>query len=264
MKDLPDPIQKQLKLQIHQAAKAGEYETVVRGERRPNYLISSLVGPADFFEPANFTSKNVVARSGLSLINNILNFGGWIGNSIINLAYVMGSGINWFERKTGIDLTALSISAQSAGPSARVPSGFAYALGRWSAWAQRIFPSTRLRSHIRAMKSPVEGKIVATKGTGRVPQSWADEVAQLANKGSKTAGQTATRLRFLHPESSMSKASFEYWSGQRTKAIINSLKPGGKEAPLIRKGDLIMQGNTRMRVLLERGVDIDLLPFVPY
>ncbi len=98
-----------------------------------------------------------------------------------------------------------------------------------------------------------------TKGVSKVPQSWSDEIAELTSKTSKGASQSPTKLKFLHPESSMSRSNLNFWSKQSTEAIVESLKPSA-ESPLRLKGNLIMQGNTRMHVLLKRGFNIDTLP----
>jgi hypothetical protein len=57
-----------------------------------------------------------------------------------------------------------------------------------------------------------------------------------------------------------SRYSTQYWRGKSTKEIVDSLKPGAAE-PLITKPDgRIMDGNARIRVLEERGFDINSLP----
>ena len=73
-------------------------------------------------------------------------------------------------------------------------------------------------------------------------------------------------LRILHPRASMSPSSLKYWSGQTTEKIVESLSPGGGPGlPLSVKIDgTVMQGNTRLSVLLDRGFDINSLPRVPY
>jgi hypothetical protein len=76
-------------------------------------------------------------------------------------------------------------------------------------------------------------------------------------------------LRRLHPDSTyendrVAKDSLEHWRRQPTDKIIESLKPG-TDTPLIVKPDgTIMQGNTRIKVLQERGYDVGSLPRLPH
>ena len=55
--------------------------------------------------------------------------------------------------------------------------------------------------------------------------------------------------------------SYEYWNSKSTEEIIESLKPGSPDEPLTVKGDgSVMQGNTRLLILEQRGVDTTNLP----
>ena len=71
-----------------------------------------------------------------------------------------------------------------------------------------------------------------------------------------------TKLKRLHPDSSLRKSSLDYWRKKDSNEIIESLKPnaGNKEPLTIKKDGTIMQGNTRTKILEERGIDIDSLP----
>jgi hypothetical protein len=71
-------------------------------------------------------------------------------------------------------------------------------------------------------------------------------------------------LKPLHPESSLDDASLNYWRGRSTAEIIASLSPGSPEALRVKVDGTIMNGNTRVTVLKERGVDVDRLPREPY
>lgn len=76
-------------------------------------------------------------------------------------------------------------------------------------------------------------------------------------------------LRRLHPDSTyerdrLAKNSLNYWRQQSTNKIIESLKPGKDEPLTVRPDGTIWQGNTRIRVLQERGYDVNTLPRVPY
>jgi hypothetical protein len=61
-------------------------------------------------------------------------------------------------------------------------------------------------------------------------------------------------------ETGTSHIALEYWRKQPTTAILQSLQPGNIEALKVRPDGRIMNGNTRIKVLEERGVDVDSLP----
>ena len=71
-------------------------------------------------------------------------------------------------------------------------------------------------------------------------------------------------LKRLHPDSSLSKSGLAYWRRQDTEAIVKSLAPGRKECLKVKATGIIMDGNTRIKVLEERGFDLHSLPFEPY
>ena len=71
-------------------------------------------------------------------------------------------------------------------------------------------------------------------------------------------------LQRIHPDSTYqsgsAKISLEYWRKQPSDAIIRSLAPGSREALQVKPDGRIMNGNTRVKVLEERGLDVDSLP----
>lgn len=75
-------------------------------------------------------------------------------------------------------------------------------------------------------------------------------------------------LRRIHPDSTYdqdpkAKRSFEFWSQQSTEAIVESLRPGAEEPLIVTPDGRVWQGNTRIRILEERGYDVGSLPRVP-
>jgi hypothetical protein len=81
------------------------------------------------------------------------------------------------------------------------------------------------------------------------------------------AGDSRPPLRLLHPDStyetdSKAKRSLEYWRQRPTEEIIQSLEPqrNTKEPLTVKPDGTIMQGNTRVKVLQGRGVDVNALP----
>jgi hypothetical protein len=74
------------------------------------------------------------------------------------------------------------------------------------------------------------------------------------------------QLRRIHSdrtlESGSNRWSLEYWRKQSTDEIVRSLRPGAGNAGALKvKPDgRIMDGNTRIKVLEERGFDVNSLP----
>jgi RHS repeat-associated protein len=70
-------------------------------------------------------------------------------------------------------------------------------------------------------------------------------------------------LRIIHLEPSLqTSASYQDWNKKSTQDIIDSLKPGAKEPLTVYPDGGIAQGNTRITILKERGIDVDGLPRV--
>jgi hypothetical protein len=61
-------------------------------------------------------------------------------------------------------------------------------------------------------------------------------------------------------ETGTSHIALEYWRKQPTIVTLQSLQPGNIEARKVRPDGRVMNGNTRIKVLEERGVDVDSLP----
>jgi hypothetical protein len=71
-------------------------------------------------------------------------------------------------------------------------------------------------------------------------------------------------LKRLHPDTSLSKAGLAFWRRQPTELIVKSLAPGNRDSLKVKRNGIIMDGNTRIRVLEERGFAVAALPFEPY
>jgi hypothetical protein len=54
-----------------------------------------------------------------------------------------------------------------------------------------------------------------------------------------------------------SRFSLTYWRAQKTKEIVESLRPGKQEVLRVKPDGRIINGNVRIKVLEERGFDID-------
>ncbi|MEV7087134.1 polymorphic toxin-type HINT domain-containing protein [Streptomyces sp. NPDC093085] len=78
------------------------------------------------------------------------------------------------------------------------------------------------------------------------------------------SGSCDPPLKSLHPDSSLDKSSLDFWGKQDTEDILFSLRPGAKEALRVKPDGTIANGNTRIKVLRDRGYDVDSLPREPY
>ena len=71
------------------------------------------------------------------------------------------------------------------------------------------------------------------------------------------------RLKRIHSDatlkSGIGKYSYEYWKKQPIAMIVMSLQPGSIDALKVKPDGRIMDG-TRIKVLEERGYDVDVLP----
>jgi hypothetical protein len=71
-------------------------------------------------------------------------------------------------------------------------------------------------------------------------------------------------LRRIHSDQTLeagsNRVALEYWRKQPTADIVNSLQPGQPEALKVTSDGRIMNGNTRIKVLEERGFDVNSLP----
>jgi hypothetical protein len=61
-------------------------------------------------------------------------------------------------------------------------------------------------------------------------------------------------------EAGSNRVALEYWRKQPTEDIVNSLQPGQPEALKVKSDGRIMNGNMRIKVLEERGFDVNSLP----
>ena len=80
----------------------------------------------------------------------------------------------------------------------------------------------------------------------------------LVHNTSGTSGQPP--LKPLHPESSLSPSTLQGLGKKSTPELIDSLRPGQPEALRVRPDGTMMNGNHRIKILRERGVDVDALP----
>ena len=67
-------------------------------------------------------------------------------------------------------------------------------------------------------------------------------------------------LKSLHPDSSFSAVKLAQHDKLSTTALIESLKPGQPGSLKVKSDGTVMDGHHRLKLLRERGVDVDSLP----
>jgi hypothetical protein len=64
----------------------------------------------------------------------------------------------------------------------------------------------------------------------------------------------------LHPDSSLSKAKLENYGKSSTQYLVDSLSPGKQGSLKARPDGTMIDGHHRIKILKDRGVDVDALP----
>jgi hypothetical protein len=67
-------------------------------------------------------------------------------------------------------------------------------------------------------------------------------------------------LKPLHAESSLIDSKLDRYGKLSDQELIDSLKPGRQDSLKARPDGTIVDGNHRIKVLRDRGVDVDSLP----
>jgi ParB-like chromosome segregation protein Spo0J len=67
-------------------------------------------------------------------------------------------------------------------------------------------------------------------------------------------------LKPLHPDSSLSPAKLAEYTKASTQTLIDSLRPGQTDSLQVRPDGTMVDGHHRIKILRDRGVDVDALP----
>jgi hypothetical protein len=67
-------------------------------------------------------------------------------------------------------------------------------------------------------------------------------------------------LKPLHPDSSLSPAKLQEYGKASTQDLIDSLRPGVPGSLKARPDGTMIDGHHRIKLLRDRGVDVDSLP----
>ena len=67
-------------------------------------------------------------------------------------------------------------------------------------------------------------------------------------------------LNPLHPDSSLIRSKLDKYGKLSDQELIDSLKPGQQGSLKVRPDGTIVDGHHRIKILRDRGVDVDSLP----
>jgi hypothetical protein len=90
---------------------------------------------------------------------------------------------------------------------------------------------------------------------------------QPQRRGGTVSGTPQPPLRRLHPDQTIlsnNRTAYNYWAAMSTQEIIDSLRVGQPEPLIVKSDGTVMQGNTRIMILQQRGVDVSSLPRVAF
>lgn len=73
-------------------------------------------------------------------------------------------------------------------------------------------------------------------------------------------GKDVPPLQPLHPDTSLVPSKLAKYAKASDQALIDSLKPGLPDSLKTRPDGTIIDGHHRIRILRDRGVDVDSLP----
>lgn len=67
-------------------------------------------------------------------------------------------------------------------------------------------------------------------------------------------------LKSLHSEASLIELKLEYFRRISTESLIESLQPENESALKVKSDGTMMDGHHRIKILRERGIEVDKLP----
>ncbi len=67
-------------------------------------------------------------------------------------------------------------------------------------------------------------------------------------------------LKGLHPDSSLNGVKLMQLGRLSTEVLRQSLLPGGRDSLKVRPDGTILDGHHRIKILRDRGIDVDALP----
>jgi hypothetical protein len=114
---------------------------------------------------------------------------------------------------------------------------------------------------LRRKYSPDQPRVPAGNRDGG---QWTSDHNSARQQRTRLAGDPPSPLQRIHTDSTYesdgeAKRSLEYWRRQPTERIVESLKSGQEESLKAFPDGRIVDGNTRIKVLQERGYDVNSL-----
>ena len=67
-------------------------------------------------------------------------------------------------------------------------------------------------------------------------------------------------LKSLHPDSSLSRVKLDQFDRLSNRQLVDSLKPGQQGALKVKPDGTMIDGHHRIKILQDRGVDVNSLP----
>ncbi len=106
-------------------------------------------------------------------------------------------------------------------------------------------------------------------GNGRASGQWTSGGGAKSSRQQYAQADEQPPLKRIHPDSTCesdqtAKSSLRHWRTKPTDHIIESLKPTSADPLLVRPNGDVANGNTRLKVLEERGVNVNTLPRLLY
>ena len=181
---------------------------------------------------------------------------------------MLSSARSWFDKLTTrhsllrLGLAARTLQSLCAHTMHHDPSPSLITLRAQLAGHAFDLAAIRLQLVLKANFNPGQLRLPAGQtGGGRWTSDGGGSVQRVADR--------PPPLRRIHPDTTYerdpkAKRSYEFWSQQPTDRIVESLRPGEDEPLVVMPDGRISQGNTRTRVLEERGYDVNSLPRTPH
>jgi hypothetical protein len=140
-------------------------------------------------------------------------------------------------------------------------------LDRW-AGDQRFAPDGLIHVYGMGVRKSVNARAwlrAAIEAAKQQVSAWReqDKLAKMERRRHRKPPLRRIHSDALYEQNSSARRNLEYHRARTTEEIIDSLRPGAKESLKVKPDGRVFQGNTRIKVLEERGYPVDDLPREP-